>query len=64
MVFALRVLRIKPRGKAKTVTAGALYNDDDGDSPALKAEWDTEDIDIEGLGGDVAIVKVVGPESS
>ncbi|KAM0800723.1 hypothetical protein BDR22DRAFT_850254 [Usnea florida] len=64
VVFALRVLRITPKGKVKAVTAGALYFDDVGDSPALEAEWDTEDIDISGLGGDVAVVQVVGAESS
>lgn len=64
VVFALRVLRITPKGKVKTVTAGALYNDDDGDSPALKTEWDMEEIDIPGLGGDVAVVPVVGAGSS
>lgn len=64
VVFALRVLRITPKGKVKTVTAGTLYFDDDGDSPALKTEWDMEEIDMSGLGGDVAVVPVVGAESS
>ena len=64
VVFALRVLRVKSKGKVKTVTAGALYHDDDGDSPAPKAEWDMEDIDVPDLGGDVTVVQVVGAESS
>ena len=64
VVFALRILRITPKGKPKTVTAGALYHDDDGDIPASKAEWDMEEIDIQGLGEDVAAVPVVGAESS
>ncbi len=60
VVFAFRVIQIKPKGRFKTVTTGALYNDEDedADSSVSEAGWDMEDTDARELSGDFAVVQV------